>query len=104
MATQEFPLLPATAQEMTITLGTKEYTVRFAWCATPEGGWFMDMYDLALEPMIRGLPLVAGVNVLQQFDYLQIPGEIRVQVDEDTLIEPTFENFGTTGKVVFITS
>lgn len=104
MATvQEFPLIPASAQEMTITLGNKEYTIRFAWCDSPEGGWFMDLYDLQLNPMIRGIPLTAGENVLQQFDYLEMPGEIRVQVDENPLLEPSFENFGIAGKVVFVT-
>ena len=104
MVTQDFPLLPASAQEMQITLGSREYTVRFYFIDTSEGGWMMDLYDLEQLPLARGLPLVAGENVLQQHAYLGVEGEIRVQVDEDVLAEPSFSNFGTTGRVVFVTS
>lgn len=103
MAVYEFPLLPAQAQEMQITLATQEYTVRFYWIDSPEGGWIIDIYDLTFEPLVRGLALTAGENVLQQFDYLGFPGAITVQVDEDPLLEPTFAGLGVTGRVMFTT-
>lgn len=103
MATvQEFPLRPE-AQEMSITLGTTEYQVRFGWADTVDGGWFIDISALDGTPLLRGLPLTAGENVLQQFDYLGIPGEIRVMTDNDQLVEPTYANLGSNGKVLFIT-
>jgi hypothetical protein len=101
MATQDFPLAQATAQEMQITLGSLEYTVRFYFIDTAEGGWMMDLYDLQQRPLARGLALVAGEDVLQQHKYLGVQGEIRVLVDQDPLQEPTFENFGGTGRVTF---
>lgn len=100
--TYEFPLRPE-AQQMTIQLGEVEYVVRFGWCDAPDGGWFIDMTALDGAPLIRGLPLTAGENVLQQFDHFGIPGEIRVQTDNDELVEPTYGNLGSNGKVLFIT-
>ncbi|WP_038367831.1 hypothetical protein [Bosea sp. UNC402CLCol] len=97
----EFPLLPQ-AQQMSITLGTVEYQVRFGWCDTPDGGWFIDIADIDGNPLVQGLPLTAGENVLQQFDYLGFPGEIRVMTDSSELVEPTYANLGTNGKVLFI--
>lgn len=101
-AVWEFPLLPQ-PQQMQVQLGEVDYTVRFGWCASPEGGWFIDIADVDGKPIIRGLTLTAGENILQQFDYLGIPGEIRVQTDSEPLVEPTFENLGSNGKVLFIT-
>lgn len=97
----EFPLLPQ-AQKMTITLATVEYQIRFGWCDAPDGGWFIDIADVDGNALINGLPLTAGENVLQQLDYLGFPGEIRVQTDSDTLVEPTYANLGSNGKVLFI--
>lgn len=102
MATiQEFPLR-AEAQQMTIQLGITSYAVRFGWCDTPDGGWFIDIADIDGNPLVQGLPLTAGENVLQQFDYLGFPGEIRVMTDSSDLVEPTYANLGTNGKVLFI--
>jgi len=103
MTTWAFPLLPQ-AQEMQIQLGAVEYTVRFGWGATTDGGWFIDLSDVDGNPILMGLPLTAGENVLQQFDYLGIPGEIRVQTDGNVLVEPTYANLGSNGQVLFISS
>jgi len=102
MATFEFPLSPM-AQKMTITLGEIEYQMRFAWADSPEGGWFIDIATSTGAPLVAGLPLTAGENVLQQFDYLGFAGTITVATDNDTLVEPTFENLGTNGKAYFTT-
>ncbi|KPH79314.1 phage baseplate plug family protein [Bosea vaviloviae] len=99
--TSEFPLRPE-AQTMTVELGAVEYVVRFGWADTTDGGWFIDISAYDGAPLLRGLPLTAGENVLQQFDYLGIPGEIRVQTDGNDLVEPSYSNLGSNGKVLFI--
>jgi hypothetical protein len=100
--TYEFPLRPE-AQQIRIQLGEADYVVRFGWGDTPDGGWFIDIADADAVPIVRGLALTAGENVLQQFNYLGIAGEIRVQTDGDDLVEPTYANLGSNGKVLFIT-
>lgn len=102
MATvEEFPLT-ADPQKVAIKLVGATYRFRFGWAATEGGGWFIDIADIDGNPLINGLPLTAGEDVLQQIEYLGIPGEIRVVTDGSDLIEPTFENLGTNGKVLFI--
>lgn len=103
MATLEFPLGPV-AQRMEITLGSTEYTLRFFWCDSPEGGWTVDVYSIDETPLVQGLPLTAGEDVLQQLGYLGITGEIRVATDDDVTVEPTFSNLGSNGRVYFIES
>lgn len=102
MSTFEFPLSP-NAQQMTVPIGEKEFTFRFAWSDSPAGGWFIDISSLDGTPLVRGLPLTAGENVLQQFDHLGIGGEIHVQTDADPLAEPTYENLGLNGRVFLVT-
>lgn len=98
---QEFPLSPE-SQQMQITLGTTEYTIRFYWCASIYPGWMIDLSSLDGTPLARGIPLTAGEDVLQQLGYLGFEGQIRVATDEDPLVEPTYENLGTNGAVYFI--
>ncbi len=98
----EFPLSP-NAQQMTVPIGGSELTFRFAWADSPDGGWFVDISRLDGTPLVRGLPLTAGENVLQKFDYLGIGGAIYVQTDADPLIEPTYDNLGLNGRVLLVT-
>lgn len=102
MTTYEFPLRPE-AQQIRIQIGEVDYVVRFGWGDTPDGGWFIDIADADSVPLVRGLALTAGEDVLQQVSYLGIAGEIRVQTDGDDLVEPTYANLGSNGKVLFIT-
>lgn len=101
MAILEFPLGPV-AQQMAITLSETEYTIRFFWCASPEGGWTIDIVSIDNVPLVQGLPLTAGESVVQQLEYLGIVGEIRVATDDDELVEPTFSNLGSNGRVYYI--
>jgi len=102
----DFPLSPA-PQRMQITLGSKEYTIRFAWCDSDDGGWFFDIMDVDSVVLAEGLPLTAGQDILMQFAYLGIggtsPGEIIVATDDDPLVEPTFTNLGINGRVLYLT-
>lgn len=102
MATFEFPLSP-NAQQMTVPIGDRELTFRFAWSDSPDGGWFVDISTLDGAPLVRGLPLTAGENVLQQFGYLGIGGAIYVQTDADPFVEPTYDNLGLNGRVFLVT-
>lgn len=63
----------------------------------------MDLSTYEGVPLIQGLPLTAGEDVVQQFAYLNIGGEIRVETDGNVLFEPTYDNLGSNGKVLFIT-
>lgn len=102
MSTFEFPLSP-NAQQMTVPIGDRELTFRFAWSDSSDGGWFVDISSLDGASLVRGLPLTAGENVLQQFAYLGIGGAIYVQTDADPLIEPTYDNLGLNGRVFLVT-
>jgi len=99
---REIPLTPE-AQTFTITLGSVEYRITLVWREANEGGWVIDILTINDEPIIAGIPLVTGADLLAQYSYLGLCGELRVQTDNDPDEVPTFENLGDTSHVYFIT-
>lgn len=97
----EIPLTP-TPQRFGITLAQVEYVVTFYWAAAPGGGWTLDIADSAGRPMIGGIAVVTGANLLAGYEYLGFSGTLAVQTDHDTDAIPTFNNLGLTSHVLFV--
>ncbi len=99
MAAYVIPLTPE-PQSFGITLAGKEYRLTVRWLDTPEAGWFLDIEqpDKA-APIILGLSLVAGQDLLEQYAYLDFGGELRVQGD----MPPSLDNLGSEVELLFIT-
>ncbi len=76
-------------------------TVHYA--NVPEGGWVLDIADVDGNPIAFGLPLVTGHDLLGQYAYLGIAGELVVQSDADIYAPPTFDNLGTESHLYFVT-
>jgi hypothetical protein len=94
------PLQP-TPQQFSITLNGVDYNVRTFWCK-PANCWVMNIADANNNPLIFGLPLITGENLLGQFQDI-IPGELIVASNigpPDAV--PTFDNLGTVGQVFWI--
>jgi hypothetical protein len=60
----------------------------------PPQGWVVDLLDDQDNPVVSGIPLVTGANLLEQYDYLNFGGQLIVQTDHDVDKIPTFENLG----------
>lgn len=102
MAVFEIPLSPQ-AQRFTIQLGTNSYNLRFAWNDAPTGGWELDILDTNDNPIVGGIPLVTGINLLEQYEYLALGGGLLVETDYDLNAVPTFQNLGVQAHLFFIT-
>ena len=95
------PLQP-TNQTLSVVLNGVAYTLRVLW-NTVAGYWVMDMYDsTGINPVLLGVPLVTGCDLLQQFDYLGIGGELWVQTSNDPYAPPTFTNLGVTSQLFYL--
>ena len=97
----EIPLTPA-PQTFTITLGSTDYnfTLQFR---DPAPGWVLDIADANGNPLVQGIPLVTGVDLLQPFAHLNFPGQLRVQSDgPDPDAVPTFDNLGVNAHLYFV--
>lgn len=101
-----FFTIPLQAQPltMTITLSGVTYTLTFNYRDTDQGGWVMDIGDSANNPILQGVPLVTGANLLAQYAYLGFVGGFWVQTLDDPDSVPTFENLGTDGLLFYVTN
>jgi hypothetical protein len=94
-STYEIPLA-AQSTTMTITLAGVTYNLAITWRDAPANGWFLDIYDAQSNPILTGLALVTGANLLEQFDYLNFGFALYVQSDGDPDLNPTYQTLGIT--------
>lgn len=99
MAVFEIPLRP-TPQALTIPLAGTTYSLVIVWNSVSQC-WLVNIADEAKTPIISSIPLVDGANLLEQFDYLSIGGQLIAHVDNQPG-PPNFTNLGTTGHLYFI--
>lgn len=92
------PLTPE-PQSFGITLSGKEYRLTVRWFDAPEAGWILDIQEPDnAGPIIMGIPLVAGYDLLGQYAYLGFGGELWVEGE----LPPTLDNLGSEVELVFI--
>lgn len=97
------PLSPQ-PQILSVRLSGITYTLTVQYRNTPMGGWVMDIGDSNNNPIVQGIPLVTGANLLAKYGYLGFVGGIFVQTQDDPDAVPTFTNLGTDGEVYYVTN
>lgn len=103
MTVYEVPITPGMPQNFTVTMNSVVYNLRFTWC-DPNQCWSMDINDSNNNPIVNGVPLVTSADLLEQYGYLGIGGQMIVQTDTDPDIVPGFYNLGVgaNGHLYFI--
>lgn len=96
----EIPLTP-NAQQFFITLGPTQYVMTLIYRDTIEGGWVLDIADAAGVPIVQGIPLVTGADLLAAYPDKNFSGKLLVATDGDGSAVPTFANLGTASHVYF---
>jgi len=98
----EIPLSPQ-AQTFTISLNGTTYTLTLIYRSVDDiGGWVLDIGDASNNPLVQGIPLVTGCDLLRQYQYLGIGGGLWVLTDGDPSAVPTFSNLGSLAHVYFV--
>ena len=95
----EIPLV-ADPQKLNITLAGVSYRLTVTWNDAAQI-WNLDIADADGVPILEGIALVAGVNLLEQYDYLHFGGGLYAQTDGGYLYPPTFDNLGSSGHLYF---
>ncbi|MBN4665442.1 hypothetical protein HUS70_07385 [Pandoraea nosoerga] len=98
----EIPFSP-TPQTFRITLSSVEYMLTVQYRAAGGAGWILDIADAAGAPIIGGIPLVTGTDLLEQYRYLGLGGRIWVQGSDDPDNVPTFGDLGVGSHVFWVT-
>lgn len=105
MALYEIPLTPE-PQRFTIALAGRELALAVRWADSlaPDipCGWLLDIADTPddVTPLVCGIPLVAGCDLLAPYAYLGLGGSLYVSGD----MPPTLDNLGTETLLLFETA
>lgn len=99
----EIPLTPQ-PQVFNINIAGTAYRMQFLYHNCDQGGWAMDLMDAAGNPIVCGVPLVTGADLLAQYAYLGIGASLFVQSDGDPDAVPTFTGLGSTGHLYLVVS
>ena len=88
-------------QRFLITLAAGQtYQLVTQYRATPEAGWILDIGEPDSTPIISGIPLVTGINLLAQYQHL-IVGSLFVLSDVDMWAAPGFPDLGVSSHLYF---
>lgn len=85
-------------------LGSVGYRITALWRDNDAGmgGWVIDLADADSNPILQGVPLITGADLLEQFGYLGLGFKLYVQTVQDPDATPTFENLGSDANVFAI--
>jgi hypothetical protein len=101
MTVYEIPL-SAESQTFNIPIAGTTYGVTVRW-NVPNASWIIDIADASGNPIVSGIPMVTGSNLLEQYGYLGFGFQLVAQTDNSPDSVPNFDNLGTTGHLYAIT-
>jgi hypothetical protein len=96
----EIPL-SAEPQTFNIPIGGTTYGFNVQWNA-PNASWMIDITDASGNPIVSGIPMVTGVDLLEQFGYLSFGFSLVAQTDNAPDVVPTFATLGQTSHLYAI--
>lgn len=102
MATPYLIPLSPTNQVFVISLAGTQYQLTFKWNDANQA-WTLDIADATgANPIISGIPVVTGADLLAPYAYLNFGGQLIVQTTNNTNAVPTLANLGSAGQVYFV--
>lgn len=90
----EIPL-SAQPQAFNIALAGTTYGFTVRW-NVPNASWVIDIADSSGNAIVSGIPMVTGVDLLEQYGYLDFGFQLIAQTDNSPDTVPTFAALGTT--------
>ena len=87
------------AEQFGITINNVNYTFTLTW----RGSWYLDIGDSTNAPIVNGLPLVTGIDLLSPYGYLGFVGQIYMVNIAGGDNPPTFTNLGTDCIMQYVT-
>ena len=88
-------------QTFSISLAGVPYRVNLYWGGI-NNTWIIDILDNSNNPILTGIPVVANIDLLAPFGYLNFGGRLIAQTDHNTDAPPSLTNLGTTGHIYFV--
>ena len=90
-------------QTFNINLADKEYRLTIRWNASlGSESWILDIATANNgTPILSGIPIVTGVDLLGPYEYLEFGGHLVCYSGSSDAI-PTFENLGVENELLFV--
>ncbi|AIR06340.1 bacteriophage protein [Cedecea neteri] len=101
MSIAEIPL-SADNQIFTIQLGGQ--TLRMRLLYRDAAGWILDILDADNRPIVNGIPLVTGGDLLAPYAWLGFSGGLWVGCDDEAQDYPSKTNLGNGSHLYFVTA
>lgn len=101
MSTFEIPLI-SMPQSFEIALGGVTYNLTLRWIDAGQF-WVLDINDQNNVPIVNGIPLNTGGDLLEPYGYLNFGGQLQVTTDFDLNAPPTSANLGSQAHLFFVT-
>ena len=94
------PLIPQN-QEFDVSLNGTTYHLIVKWNAF-SNAWILYVGTDQRVPVLSGIPLVTGCDLLEEFAYLGLGGAFVVQSSNDPDEVPNYTSLGGTGNLFFL--
>lgn len=92
----------AQAQVFSLILNNTNYTFSLHWCVA-SNCWVLDISDADDVPLVGGIAVVTGCDLLFPYRYLGFVGSLVAMTEGDYDTPPTFANLGDEGKLYYVT-
>lgn len=104
MPAMEIPLSAAQPQSLTIALAGVVYNITLKWCNAPlGGGWVIDIADANDNPIINGIMMVTGLDLLAPYPQYNFGGQLIAKEHNPLLPGPAYADLGSDGRLFFVT-
>lgn len=101
-STVEIPLIAA-PQGFSVSLAGTGYVMKVAWNPAAQY-WVLDIADANSVPLVGGMPMLPGADLLAQYHSLGIAGQLLVGNDVSPNEPPGYAELGTIGHLYFVPS
>ena len=91
----QIPLIPGTAQSFTVGIDGITYAMTLTWNMA-ENLWVLDIADEAGKPLVYGISLAAGINLVGQYAYLGLTFILFCGQTSNLLNPPGYADLGVT--------
>jgi predicted Zn-dependent protease with MMP-like domain len=101
MTINEIPL-SGKSQSFQVVVLNVTYVFTVIW-RDAASEWVLDIADVNSNPLVQGLPLVTGCDLLGQYAYLGLGFQLWVATDGDPDAVPIYANLGTQSHLYVVT-
>jgi probable HAF family extracellular repeat protein len=97
----EIPMIAGVPSFRVVQLSGNRLQIAAHWC-DPLTSWVLDIADIDGNPIVSGIPMITGADLLAQYVYMNFGGMLLAQSDFDWTVPPTFDDLGRVGHLYWI--